>query len=245
MNRELALGLNRTGIKASPADARELLESLELHDGLPQPDPMIPASGIRADYLQTADPLGSVPPPTTLRGVLGSVTQALGGHRLHLLLDKLGERAAYERSGARLYEAAMRKFLSMEKIPAGMDMAGLQEIHDEELRHFALLRDAIETLGGDPTTQTPCANAAAVQSMGLLQSVNDPRTSGAQTLQALLAAELIDVASWELLVELAHQFGLDEMAQSFRDALVAENRHLERVRNWLSEILSAVATGQA
>ena len=37
--------------------------------------------------------------PSTAKGVVGSVAQTLTGRRLHIFLDKLGERAAYERSG--------------------------------------------------------------------------------------------------------------------------------------------------
>lgn len=46
-----------------------------------------------------------------------------------------------------------------------MTLAALQEIRDEEAAHFAMLSDAIEKLGGDPTTQTPWADATGVQSM--------------------------------------------------------------------------------
>jgi bacterioferritin (cytochrome b1) len=102
----------------------------------------------------------------------------------------------------------------------------------EELAHFALVRDAIERLGGDATAQTPCADVVAMQTAGLLHSVTDPRTTVLQSLHALLAAELIDEAAWGLLIALVKEAEQDEIAEAFEHALDQEEEHLRQVRAW-------------
>jgi ferritin-like protein len=245
---EIVTGTNRTGLKASPIDAGELMEIIDLQPTLqPLKDAMdfVPsADELRLQYLETAEPVGSMPPPATLKGVFGTVVQAMSGNHQQVLLDKLGQRAAYERTGTRLYDAALRKMAGA-TLPEGMTIEALAEIRDEEAAHFALLVESIEKLGGDPTTQTPCADVSGVQGMGLLQTMGDPRTTTSQALETLLAAELIDNASWELLIQLSSGFGLDDMTTRFERALAAEERHLATVRAWLQAAVSKDAMSKA
>jgi hypothetical protein len=240
MHKRIRLGSNRSGLKASPLDADELLDGLALQDVMPQPD--IGADDIRAAYASDDHTLGSMPPPTSLKGMFGAIADSLSGQRLHVLLDKLGERAAYERTGTRLYDAMLQKIADMPHLPGEMTVAAVRAIRDDEAAHFRLLGEAIEALGGDPTVQTPCANLAGVQGMGLVQAMNEPRITLSQALQTLLAAELIDVASWELLITLTEQLGHSEWTQRFADALAAENDHLARVRPWLVDAVDADAS---
>lgn len=239
MQPEITLGKNRTGIKASPLDAGDLRGQTGYQLGVGNPP--VSADQLRMDYLREGEAVGSVPPPTTVKGMVGATAQALAGHRMHILLDKLAERAAFERSGVRLYDAMLRKAAGAERLPGDMSIEALQEIRDDEAAHFALLADAIERLGGDSTAQTPCADIAGVQGMGLLQAINDPRATLAQALDTVLAAELIDAASWELLIGLAQGFGQDELAAEFSHALAHEQRHEARVRRWLTEEIQQLA----
>ena len=108
----------------------------------------------------------------------------------------------------------------------------LEEIRQQEAAHAMLLDEALRKLGADPTAQTPCADLVGVQSMGLLQSVADPRTSLAQTLSSALAAELIDVAGWDVLSQLARSVGQEDLATRFDQALAQENEHLYSIRGW-------------
>jgi hypothetical protein len=243
MQDKISMGMNRTGLKASPLVADELLEQMDLQDSAPMP--AIDADALRRAYREEAEPVGSVPPPTSIKGVFGAAKEALSGHRMHVLLDKLGERAAYERAGVRLYDAMLRKLDGAADLPPGLTVAAVREIRDDEASHFALIADAIERLGGDSTTQTPCADVTGVQGMGLMQAMNDPRTTTPQALQTLLAAELIDVASWELLVSLADGFGQDELANQFNLAHARELEHEEKVRGWLTAALNERALGDA
>jgi ferritin-like protein len=242
VDKDTHLGMNRTGMKASPMDSSELLEALDLQVEIPQPD--IDVATLRAGYRANTGTVGSMPPPTNIKGIFGAVTQALSGHRMHVLLDKLGERAAYERTGTRLYDAAIIQ-LSSSTLPSGMDLAGLQEIRDEEAGHFNMLAEAIEQLGGDSTAQTPSADVTGVQGLGLIQAMGDPRITPPQVLQILLSAEVVDVVSWELLIELCDGFGLTELSSRFQTALNAENRHLLTVRGWLSAALGESGLGDS
>lgn len=231
MSKEIRMGPNKTGLKAAPIASSAMLECMDL-----QPAPAhveLDAVALRARYRDDADAVGTMPPPSSFKGVLGSVSQALSGHRLHILLDKMGERAAYERTGVRLYDAALGR-LADAPLPEGMRLSQLAEIRDEERKHFLLLCDAIASLGGDPTAQTPCADFAGVQGMGLVQAINDPRATLPQVLHTLLAAELIDVASWELLIEMTDTLGHTELSRQFASAVAAENVHVDRVRRWLA-----------
>ena len=77
--------------------------------------------------------------------------------------------------------------------------------------------------------------------MGLIQVMNDPRTSIAHCVHTLLTAELTDSAGWELLISLAIGFGQDEMADEFRVAFEAEGEHLADVRTWDQELTFAAS----
>ena len=239
MQPEISQGRNRTGIKASPLDAVDLrkMHGYQLDVGRPA----LSAAELRASYMADGEAVGSVPPPTSVKGMVGATAQAFAGHRMHVLLDKLGERAAFERAGVRLYDAMLQKVEAVDRLPGDMALDALQSIRDDEAAHFTLIASAIERLGGDSTTQTPCADIAGVQGMGLLQTMTDPRTTVAQALDTLLAAELIDNASWELLIQLAEGFGQDAMVDEFCAALEREHVHAARLRGWLVAELEAVA----
>jgi hypothetical protein len=235
MKKEVTIGKNRTGMDMSPVDSGALLQGSER--GMPTSEgDEAQLAGARAEYIADAGLLGSVPPPGTAKGVFKVATDMLTGNRAEVLLDKLAERLAFERGGARLYEALMMKCLAA---PNGRDvvqMNALEQIHHEEARHFELLRSAIEQLGGDPTAMTPCANLVGVQSLGLVQAINEPRTSIAQAVSTVLIAELTDNAGWALLIRLCQEMGHDELVQQFQDAWRHEERHLATVQGWLEEL---------
>lgn len=231
---------NRTGMQRSPIQSQEMLDSVAGQDTPDLPDPQHDGlAETRAEYLAEADPLGTMPAPLTASGMVQTAVQVLTGNRVQVFIDKLAERAAFERSGARLYDALITKQTS-EIQENGHGSAGservshetLLSIRSDEARHFLMLSDCIEQLGADPTAVTPCADVAGVQSIGLMQTVSDPRTTLAQTLGAILTAELVDNAAWELLVELAEAMSQDEMADQFREALIEEARHLAIIRDW-------------
>ena len=118
-----------------------------------------------------------------------------------------------------------------------MTIDDLEQIRADEARHFRLLSDAIESLGGDPTSQTPSADLAGVESMGLVQVLNDPRTTVAQSLHAIVTAELSDKSGWETLLALADEHNLTDMVDDFTQALNQEREHLALVQTWYEEAI--------
>ena len=230
MREQVSTGMNRTGVQMSPFDAAQLERDIRSLMP-PAPGDMEEIARMRSASITDADELGTVPPPGTLRGMLTTGTAALLGNEPQLLLDKLGERLAFERTGVRLYEALIDKVEALERSgTATAPLPVLAQIRDEEAQHFALVARAIQSLGGDPTVQTPCADLAGIESGGLLQAVSDPRTTVAQSLHAILLAEMADNSGWEVLIALAHEQLHDEMVADFGRALANERDHLRFIR---------------
>jgi rubrerythrin len=224
------LGMNRTGLQMSPVDAARLLERAGI--AADRGDGAAALASYREPYLAGAEAVGSVPLPASPSGALRAGMKVLQGQRLHALVDKLGERLAFERSGTRLYDALIAKCEVRSDELDGIDLVQLRRFRDQEAEHMQLVADAIDQLGGDPTAQTPAADIAGVSASGLMQVVLDPRTSVAQSLQAILAAELIDGDGWDLLVALVREEGYDDIGNRFERAIAQEAVHLEHVRSW-------------
>ncbi|HVJ88411.1 MAG TPA: ferritin-like domain-containing protein [Labilithrix sp.] len=229
---EIPIGKNRTGIELSPLDKRDMLEVTEMTTPSTLADGEALAQA-RAEFIQDAEVIGSVPPPASAKGVVTTGVAAIKGVKNTVWIDKLGERLAFERTGIRLYEAVADKCEASEPLPLGPTLQELRHIQAEELAHFDLVREAMSDLGADPTAMTPSADLAAVQSLGLIKVVRDARTSFKQSLEAMLVAELIDNDGWSLLIELTRNAGNDELAERFEAARVTEQEHLEKLRRWV------------
>lgn len=225
------LGTNFTGVQMSPKDTKSLLEAVnDIHPDVPGDSKGLMLE--RAKRAEEADRIGSVPVPGSAKGMLKSTFDMALGKSPELLVDKLGERLAFERTGVRLYDAMIAKAKALETEQSEL-VRVLQQIRDEEFEHMNMVADAIETLGADPTAQTPSADVVAVKSTGVLQVVTDPRTNIAQGMSALLTAELEDNAAWELLIELAEAGGHPRIAKGFHKAKEQEDGHLIKIKTML------------
>lgn len=234
-------GMNRTGIGMSPVDAEQMMQGAR--EGAPSSEGS--AAGVQAvreQYIAERTGIGSMPPPTSLKGV-AQVAQTLAGRqRPNVFLDRLGERLAFERIGVRLYDALLAHVNVLADPSLGPTPGELRQIRDEEHRHVELLRGVLEELGADPTVCTPAADAVAVECQGLLQILTDPRSSRSQCLHSILVAELSDRDGWTLLLDLARGLGRDDLLVRFEQALREEDRHLERVRSWFNAQMQADLT---
>lgn len=236
MEQQTGIGMNRTGVGLSPRDGKSLAEGA-IEGGSAPGDESVMAEA-RESFDRDAEPIGSVPPPATLKGGAKAVAKAIKGESLTIFVDQLGERLAFERSGTRLYEALISKYKSLSSaLSGGPTLAELERIRDEEHAHLLLLRDALVEIGGDPTAETPSADVSGVMSHGLIQVVGDPRTTLPQALQAVLAAELVDNDGWSLLISLAERLDQIELAHRFEIAFEDEDRHLSEARRWLNELV--------
>ncbi|WP_408096892.1 ferritin-like domain-containing protein [Peredibacter sp. HCB2-198] len=227
-------GINRTGMMAS------LVDSLETKEGAEALTP--PSEGFSSDlgenrirYMREAEPIGSMPKPGKTKGLFSNAKAKMSPTRT-LLMDKLGERLAFERSGVRLYEALLSKYHGSANKDVLPPLDQLEHFYEAELNHFTLVSDVILELGGDPTAVTPSADITGVASCGWVQVVADPRTTFMQSLEVIHMAELVDNACWELLIELARANNLEEVAGSFEEALEEEREHLENVSQWIREM---------
>ncbi|WP_075111722.1 ferritin-like domain-containing protein [Noviherbaspirillum massiliense] len=237
MKDSTSIGMNRTGSHMSPFDTDEMTDATATPSAPRTPGDDSALTRIRSAYTADADPVGSVPVPGTVKGAVTTGVSMVTGNNPQLLIDKLGERLAFERTGARLYDALIAKLDGLQESASSMTREDLEQIRDDEARHFSIVKSAIESIGGDPTAQTPCADVTGVESMGLVQVVTDPRTSLAQSLHAILIAEMTDNAGWELLITLAEDNGRHAMVSDFTAALNEERSHLMRVRKWFEEAI--------
>jgi hypothetical protein len=233
MSQSATLGRNRTGIAAAPQRSQEMLTGMDEFPPTSQGSAHDIAQ-VRIAYAQQAEPLGSVPPPANLKGTVQTTVKAVMGEKPMLLMDKLGERLAFERTGTRLYETLVSKHDAFGSFAGGPSRDDLEHVLQEEYRHFTMLRSAIEQLGGDPTAVTPSANLQATASHGINQVIVDPRTNLLQSLEAILVAELADNACWEALIDLAQESGEDDLVPQFQEALRNEQDHLAKVQAWLA-----------
>ena len=238
------VGMNRTGIATSPIESKKSIQGA-LEGGFSTPGDERGIAATRGVYMKESlaldEGLGTVPPPASLKGVAKTGLEMLKGHKASVFLDKLGERIAFERTGTRLYEAAIAKFDVYGTWEGGPSREQLQKILMDEMSHFVLVSEAMVKMGGDPTAMTPSADVIAVASEGIPKVLADPRTNLRQSLEALLTAELTDNAGWELLIELARGLGQDDLVTRFQAALDAEAEHLVWVTKWVA----AGAVGEA
>jgi hypothetical protein len=229
--------MNRTGAATSPEMALDMIRMAQRTPADPDGDATALAE-YRKPYIEDGSILGSRPLPNDSDGEDPDDPAAL-------LLDKLGERLAFERQGVRLYECLIGKLKLLGPMPGGPTVKELEHILKEEAKHFQFLQQAIIRSGGDPTVQTPCANVAGVLSQGIVQIVADPRTTLVQCLEAMLNAELVDKDGWALLRELVDAQGVNELAEKIEEAEDNEQEHLEKVRGWLSALVIGEVSEEA
>jgi len=257
-----SFGMNRTVTKMAPRRTKDTVHSADaLTPQKPLDTTILDAE--RLAFLQEAESLGSIPPPASLKGMAKSGIDKLKGGAPGVLMDKLGERLAFERGGTRLYDALLIKYQAAQQVEADIlppvrelakkmperadalmtaghetPLETLVRIRNDELHHVHILSAFMEKMGGDPAAVTPCADVIGTASMGLVQVVTEPRTTLAQAFTAILSAELTDNAGWELLIELAERAGESEAVQQFGEALAREQEHAGIIKSWLSHALA-------
>ncbi|WP_437961560.1 ferritin-like domain-containing protein [Sorangium sp. So ce119] len=141
-------------------------------------------------------------------------------------IDLLNERLTYERASVRLYDSIVEK-VGRSADPGLMNLLGqLREYRDQEKEHEEWLEARIRELGGDAHGETEMSRLITIESQGIQQVVLDGDQNPAHLFHALLTAELVDNAGWQLLLELADEADDDEARASFRKRLHEEEDHL-------------------
>ena len=240
-------GFNRTGAQSSPLSVHsmQLYADERVPEEVSAPGEMPDGreiAAVRCDYAVEAELIGSVPMPGVLTSAFTAVVSKLGARKPEVLVDKLGERLAFERIGVRLYQALIDKasaLATQQRMPFSVDE--LQRIRDDELAHMHVLASALDSLGADSSAQTPAAAVSALAISGLMQVLTDPRTTLVHCLEAMLIAELADDASWDLLISLTAEADQDQFLPQFHSARDSEKAHVRQIRGWLQ----AVVLGEA
>jgi rubrerythrin len=237
------MGMNRTGIATSPVDVKAMIDGANA--GAPIASDGQAVEQEQLSWAREAGPVGTMPPPASLKNVAKAAVELMKGKKATVLLDLMGERLAFERTGTRLYECLLVKLEAAGAHPEGPTRAELERIRGEELKHVAMLKEAIEQLGADPTVITPSADVAGVAAQGWVQALGDPRVTLTEALRVILAAELVDNESWLALADLAGRLGQNDLAGKFRAALLEEEQHLVLVRKWANAALAGQAGAAA
>jgi hypothetical protein len=175
---------------------------------------------VRIEYSRVSEP------PATMPGA--PVTPA----RLPLL-DRLGARMQFERTGTRLYDALISKLDVYGSFEGGPSRQELLQIREQELGHALLTQELIGSIGGDSTAITPSANLQATAGQGIVCVLLDPRTSLIDCIEAMLIIELTDQDSWGMLARIAEPLGDAGMIDKITQAQKVELEHLAKVRGWL------------
>jgi hypothetical protein len=175
---------------------------------------------VRIDYARTGEPPATMPATPVAPARLP-------------LLDRLGARMQFERTGARLYDALISKLDAYGSFDGGPSRQELLQIREQELGHALLTQELVGSIGGDPTAVTPGASLQATASQGIACVLHDPRTSLIDCLEAMLIVELVDQDSWGMLARIAEPLGDAGMMSRITQAQKVELEHLAKLRGWL------------
>jgi hypothetical protein len=212
-------GANHTGLALHPDQLEAMVEATHEFPPTSSGGPTQIAD-VRISYARAGEPHATMP------------ESSVDAARLPLL-DKLGARLAFERTGTRLYDALISKLDAYGSFEGGPGRKDLLEIREQELGHALLAQELIGSLGGDPTVITPCASLQATASRGIGDVLVDPRTSFIDCLETILIAELADQDSWAGLARAAEPLGNADLTQKITQAQNTELEHISKVRGWI------------
>jgi bacterioferritin (cytochrome b1) len=155
--------------------------------------------------------------------------KTLAEHDRGHVIDLLNERLAFEELGVGLYEAALGRVASSGDGLVRKAEPQLAKIRFEEHEHARWLERQLGELGASRAL-TPRTAVMRRRSEGIARVALDPASSIADVFDSLLAAELLDHAGWNLLINLAAELHDDDAQESLRERLDQENQHLHAIR---------------
>jgi bacterioferritin (cytochrome b1) len=152
------------------------------------------------------------------------------------VIDLLSERLAFERAGVKLYDTLLTRLRASDDPALKALLGEVKEHREEEKEHEEWLEEQIRALGGDPRAVTEHAILVQAESEGVERVIRRDQNV-AHDFHALLTAELADNAGWDLLVQIAEEFGDSEAKKEFKKRLHEEEKHLLFVRKTLLELI--------
>lgn len=144
-------------------------------------------------------------------------------------IDVLNERLVFERAAVKLYDRLLAALDMSDDENMLRTRGDLRQHRNEEKEHEEWLEEQIRALGGDAHAQTEHSELVLWESKGIEEVLEaDPKLS--HLFHALLAAELVDNAGWDLLAQLADEAGDRPAKRAFKKRLHEEEEHLLFIR---------------
>jgi bacterioferritin (cytochrome b1) len=151
------------------------------------------------------------------------------------VIDVLTERLTFERAGVKLYDRIIEKMRESSERSVAKMLDQMVEHRDHEKEHEEWLEAQIRSLGGDAHGKTEKARLVERESKGIEEVILGDGATLPQMFHALMAAELVDNAGWDLLVELADEADDRQAKRAFKKRLREEEEHLIFVRRALEK----------
>jgi bacterioferritin (cytochrome b1) len=146
------------------------------------------------------------------------------------VIDLLNERLAFERAGVKLYDTVLEKVRSKGEERFDRLVRQMQEFRDQEKEHEEWLEEQIRALGGDAHAETDKSELIKRESEGIEKVVFQSDSHVGHLFHAMLTAEMVDNAGWQLLLELADMADDDIARRAFSKRLHEEEEHLILMR---------------
>jgi bacterioferritin (cytochrome b1) len=162
-----------------------------------------------------------------------------------MLVDLLQERLTFERTSVRLYDRVLALMASSGEPQIHAMLDTMQAHRDEEAEHQTWLEEQIRALGGDVNGETELSRLVTQEARGIEQVILSQAPQLPHLFHALMAAELVDNAGWDLLVSLAEDADDDEALDTFGIRLAEEEDHLEFLRQTLTRYAESRVLGGA
>jgi rubrerythrin len=159
----------------------------------------------------------------------------LAAKNLGRVLDLLNERLVFERAGVRLYDKILGRMRNSGDPRIAALFERFEQNRNEEKEHEEWLEEQIRSLGGEAHALSEKSVLVRAESQGIEHVIQrDPRLPN--DFHALLTAELADNAGWDLLVQLASEFGDRDAKSEFKKRLHEEEKHLLIVRQAVTDL---------
>ncbi|MDY7227270.1 DUF892 family protein [Hyalangium rubrum] len=159
------------------------------------------------------------------------------------LVDLLHERLTFERTSVKLYDRILRQMEASEDPQVRGMLDTMQAYRDEEAEHQAWLEEQIQALGGDANGESEMSRLVAQEARGIEQVILREDVALQHLFHALMAAELVDNAGWDLLAALAEEADDDDALDSFTLRQAEEEDHLEYLRQTMSRYAESQVLG--
>lgn len=168
----------------------------------------------------------------------------LAARKPEKLIDLLHERLTFERTAVKLYDRVLALMVSSEEPQVLGMLDTMRAYRDEEAEHQEWLEGQIRTLGGDVNGESESARLVATESRGIEEAILREEVELYHLFHALLAAELVDNAGWDLLVALAEEADDDDALDAFTLRQAEEEDHLEYLRQTIARYAESQVFGE-